>query len=54
MATGSETTMQTKNANPPIRLTGRHLIMTEAMEDYFRHCLSRLAHEPLFRLVSPR
>ncbi|MGA7128228.1 MAG: ribosome-associated translation inhibitor RaiA, partial [Chthoniobacterales bacterium] len=34
--------MQTKNANPPIRLTGRHLIMTEAMEGYFRHRLAAL------------
>ncbi len=42
MATGSEKTMQTKNANPPIRLTGRHLIMTEAMEGYFRHRLAAL------------
>ena len=28
--------MQTTNANPPIRLTGRHLTITDAMEDYFR------------------
>lgn len=34
--------MQTKNANPPIRLTGRHIVLTEAMEDYFRHRLAAL------------
>jgi putative sigma-54 modulation protein len=28
--------MQTTNANPSIRLTGRHVTITAAMKDYFR------------------
>jgi putative sigma-54 modulation protein len=34
--------MQTKNANPPVRLTGRHIVVTEAMENYFRQRLGAL------------
>jgi putative sigma-54 modulation protein len=34
--------MQTKNENPPIRLTGRHIVLTEAMENYFLHRLAAL------------
>jgi ribosome hibernation promoting factor len=28
--------MQTKNANPPIRMTGRHVTVTAAMKEYFQ------------------
>jgi putative sigma-54 modulation protein len=28
--------MQVRNTNPPVRLTGRHVTITEAMDDYFR------------------
>src|ERR1700758_483318 len=34
--------MQVKNTNPPIRLTGRHVTLTEAMEDYVRRRLGTL------------
>lgn len=34
--------MQTKNADPPVRLTGRHITVTEAMEDYVRRRLAAL------------
>jgi putative sigma-54 modulation protein len=34
--------MQVKNTNPPVRLTGRHVTVTEAMEDYVRRRLAAL------------
>ncbi|MBV8274706.1 MAG: ribosome-associated translation inhibitor RaiA [Verrucomicrobia bacterium] len=34
--------MQVKNTNPPVRLTGRHITVTEAMEDYIRRRLTVL------------
>jgi putative sigma-54 modulation protein len=34
--------MQTTNANPPLRLTGRHVIITNAMKDYVRHKVASL------------
>ena len=34
--------MQIRNANPPVRITGRHVKVTEAMEDYIRHRLAAL------------
>lgn len=32
--------MQVRNTNPPVRLTGRHIAVTEAMEDYVRRKLA--------------
>ena len=34
--------MQIRNTNPPVRLTGRHITVTEAMEDYVRRRLAAL------------
>jgi putative sigma-54 modulation protein len=34
--------MQTKNANPPIQVTGRHVSVTEAMKEYCRRKVSTL------------
>ena len=34
--------MQIRNANPPVRITGRHVKVTEAMEDYVRQRLAAL------------
>jgi putative sigma-54 modulation protein len=34
--------MQTKNTDPPIRLTGRNLFVTPAMEDYFQRKINGL------------
>ena len=34
--------MQIKNTNPPVRVTGRHITVTESMEDYFRRRLAAL------------
>jgi ribosome hibernation promoting factor len=34
--------MQTKNGNPPIRLTGRHVTVTDAMKEYFRRKVAGL------------
>ena len=34
--------MQVNNTNPPVRLTGRHIAVTEAMEDYVRRRLAAL------------
>jgi putative sigma-54 modulation protein len=34
--------MQTTNANPPIRLTGRNVTVTEAMKDYVRRKVAGL------------
>ena len=34
--------MQVKNSDPPVRLTGRHITVTEAMEDYIRRRLATL------------
>jgi putative sigma-54 modulation protein len=37
--------MQKTNPNPPIRLTGRNVIITEAMAGYFRQKVARLHFE---------
>jgi putative sigma-54 modulation protein len=34
--------MQVRNTDPPIRLTGRHVTVTEAIEDYVRRRLATL------------
>ena len=34
--------MQTKNVNPPVRLTGRHVVVTQAIDEYFRRRIERL------------
>jgi putative sigma-54 modulation protein len=34
--------MQVRNTDPPVRLTGRHVTVTEAMEDYVRRRLATL------------
>ena len=34
--------MQVKNTNPPVRLTGRHITVTEAMEGYVLRRLAAL------------
>jgi putative sigma-54 modulation protein len=34
--------MQVRNTNPPVRLTGRHITVTEAMEDYVQRRLAAL------------
>ena len=34
--------MQVRNTNPPVRLTGRHVTVTEAMDDYVRRRLAAL------------
>ena len=42
MDAGRDNLMQVKNTNPPVRLTGRHITVTEAMEDYIRRRLTVL------------
>jgi putative sigma-54 modulation protein len=34
--------MQIRNTNPPVRLTGRHVSVTEAMEDYTQRKIAAL------------